>query len=273
MLELKSQQYKDSSKFNARITLHAKFATNSYPWFEWVFDNMRKEDNLKVLELGCGNGIFWKMNAPRIPKSWDITLSDFSPGMLDDARHAIGEDIEGIKYEVVDIEHIPYESQSYDIVMANHMLYHVPDKQKALSEIRRVMKKDGVFYATTATVDYMKEMGALIKEYILKKNSVESSPFKSENSVFKNFSVENGEEQLEEYFSGVTLKIYKNSLLINEAKPLLDYIYSLTDITEQGIKLNKIDRELFLEFLDGKIKDTGSIFMTSDCGLFISRNE
>ena len=273
MFDLKSQQYKDSSKFNARIHLHAKFATNKYPWFEWVFDNMRKEDNLKVLEIGCGTGMFWKMNAARIPKNWDITLSDFSEGMLKDAQCAILNSIKGIKYEVVDIENIPYESNTYDIAMANHMLYHVPDRKKAFSEIRRVLKKDGIFYATTMSSDNMKEMGQLIKEYILESRGLRFFPLKRENKLFNNFSVENGGEQLKEYFNDVTLKIYKNSLLITEAQPLLDYIYSLSDITSEGMKLNSINKESFLEFLNSKIKETGGVIMSSDWGIFISRNK
>jgi len=156
-------------------------------------------------------------------KDWNIILSDFSEGMLKDAQHTIGNDIQGITYKVIDVEHIPYEDNTFDIFMANHMLYHVPDKKKALSEIRRVLKKDGVFYATTASNDYMKELGQLMKEYILKIHMAQFSPLKPEIRVFDNFSVENGEEQLREYFNDVTLRIYKNSLLITETGPLINY--------------------------------------------------
>jgi hypothetical protein len=54
---LKEQQYNDSSKFSDRIYLHSKFSTNKYPWPHWVFDNIDKTRNARVLELGCGIGI------------------------------------------------------------------------------------------------------------------------------------------------------------------------------------------------------------------------
>ena len=41
-------------------------------------------------------------------------------------------------------------NNTFEIVIANSMLYHVPEIDKALSEVRRVLKKDGVFYAATS---------------------------------------------------------------------------------------------------------------------------
>jgi ubiquinone/menaquinone biosynthesis C-methylase UbiE len=268
---LKEEQYKDSSKFNARIYLHYKFGTNKYPWPLWVFDNIRKEENLKVLEIGCGNGLLWILNANRIPKNWDITLSDFSEGMLNDAKNNIGHSINKINYEVFNIENIPYENNTYDVIIANHILYHVTDRKKAISEIHRVLKIDGAFYTATMSNDYMKEMGELIKAYISQKNKSEVDNAKQSNNVISNFSLQNGEEQLKEYFDNVILKIYKNSLIINEAEPFIDYIYSCIGITQESKKLNKIKKESFLEFMNNKIKINGDIIIPSDFGIFINK--
>lgn len=265
MYHLKDTQYKDSSNFNARILLHHKFGANKYPWPRWVFDHLRKEDNLKVLELGCGNGLLWVLNANRVPETWRITVSDFSEGMLNDAKKNIGSAIKQISYEVVDIENIPYETNTHDIILANHMLYHVPDRKKALSEIRRVLKKDGIFYATTMGSDYMEDMRVLIKEY-----KTGSRGAVTANFVIDNFSLQNGEEQLKEYFNDVTLKIYENVLTVNEAKPFVDYMYSCTGISGGKPILEESDRKALLEFVENEIKKRGSIIIPSDSGIFIS---
>ena len=84
---LLQQQYKDASNLNARVRLHARFSTNPYHWFLWIFDQFKIPGQARVLELGCGPADLWRMNLERIPPGWDITLSDFSSGMVDQARH------------------------------------------------------------------------------------------------------------------------------------------------------------------------------------------
>ncbi|OHD63274.1 MAG: hypothetical protein A2176_11880 [Spirochaetes bacterium RBG_13_51_14] len=267
MSHLKKYQYKDSLKFNARIYLHYKFGTNKYPWPLWVFDNIKKGENLKVLEIGCGNGLLWKLNANRIPENWEIVLSDFSEGMLHDAKKVIGNSIHHISYEVVNIEDIPYEDNTYDIIIANHMLYHVPQRRKAISEIHRVLKKNGIFYATTMRSSYMKEMIEIIKDYKSKpRDGFELNP------VINNFSIENGEEQLREFFDDVILKIYEDSLMINEAEPFINYVYSCNDMNQERMILNESERRGFLEFVEDKIRRNNTIIVPSDFGLFISQD-
>lgn len=267
MSHLKEFQYKDSTNFNERISLHYRFGTNKYLWPLWVFDNINKADNLKVLELGCGNGLLWRLNANRVPESWDIILSDFSEGMLKAAKNLIGDDINHIKYEIIDIENIPYEDYSYDIIIANHMLYHVPSRTKALAEIRRVLKNDGIFYATTISCEYMKELRELIKEYRSKPyNEGEAHP------VISNFSIENGDGQLKEYFNRVELKIYDNSLIINDAQSFINYAYSCNGMSEGKIILDESERNMFHKFVEEKINTDGNIIIPSKFGMFISRN-
>ena len=100
-----------------------------------------------VLELGCGNGLLWMNNEESINETLSITLSDFSEGMLQSARQNINN--KNIKYQVIDIQDIPYENESFDIIISRHMLYHVPDIDKALSEVKRVLKPGGKFYVST----------------------------------------------------------------------------------------------------------------------------
>ena len=55
----------------------------------------------------------------------------------------------GIEYRVIDIQDIPFADHEFDAVIANMMLYHVPDLQKGLREVKRVLKPDGTFYCAT----------------------------------------------------------------------------------------------------------------------------
>jgi hypothetical protein len=75
--QLGEQQYANAANFNARIYLYSKFKTNPYPWPAWLFDQIEKPAYGRVLELSCGTGLLWQVNAKRIPASWKILLSDY----------------------------------------------------------------------------------------------------------------------------------------------------------------------------------------------------
>ena len=131
---LKTDQYRDSSNLDARVVIHQRFSTNSYGWFKWVFDTLLTlPDNAKILELGCGHALLWKENVNRIPAGWNITLSDLSSGMLDAAWRNLVVTGRAFKFEEIDAQSIPYENETFDVVIANHMLYHVPDRPKAIA--------------------------------------------------------------------------------------------------------------------------------------------
>src|SRR2546425_966981 len=137
---LRSEQYRDASNLNARIALHERFSTNPYGWHCWVFEHLRLSPQARVLELGCGPGILWRENLSRIPSGWAVFLSDFSPGMVQEAQTGLPGSGREFSYAVVDAQAIPSREASFDGVIANHMLFHVPDRAKALVESRRVLR-------------------------------------------------------------------------------------------------------------------------------------
>ena len=100
----------------------------------------------------------WKENANRIPPKWDITLSDLSSGMLDSAWRNLVVTGRNFKFKEIDAQKIPFEDETFDAVIANHMLYHVPDRPKAIAEIKRVLKPNGRLFATTIGKNHHREM-------------------------------------------------------------------------------------------------------------------
>ena len=72
-------------------------------------------------------------------------------------------------FEKIDAQSIPYRTDSFDAVIANHMLYHIPDLGKTLSEIRRVLKPEGHLYATTVGLNHMAELRACLETWVSKR--------------------------------------------------------------------------------------------------------
>lgn len=263
---LKQQQYNNAAKFNARIQLHAKCATNKYPWPLWVFDQLEKKENLKILELGCGTGMLWQVNGTRIPLDWEITLSDFSEGMLNEARQNLQTSEVKFTYELINAEQIDFSNDYFDTVIANHMLYHVPNLDRALSEIFKVLKPDGIFYASTIGSNNMREMKQLIHQF-LQNNSYEEVLGTVEN----NFSLDNGRDHLSNYFQDIRVIRYENSLNITEPQLLVDYILSCNGL-KPGVELLAMSQaEEFRSFVQNLIRINGRIYVTTESGMFICK--
>ena len=196
---LYSQQYANAANLNARVRIHQLFSTNPYGWQRWVFDQLALPESARVLEVGCGPANLFGDNFARIPGGWDITLTDFSPGMLADAALNLGERRPRFKIAAADLQSLPFASDSFDAVIANHMLYHLPDRARGLAEARRVLAPGGRFYATTIGPGHMGEAlaGGLARRYGI---HVRENPSFGRRIV-ESFSLANGGEQLAPFFS------------------------------------------------------------------------
>jgi len=249
------QQYKNDSNLLKRMKIH-RYNTNKYKWFNWIFDKFQIGDNFKILELGCGNGALWYENISKIPNNVEIVLSDVSEGMLEEAKDKLANN--KFNFKVINAESIPYNDKYFDIIIANHMLYHVKDIDKALSDIKRTLKDDGVLLASTIGKDNMKELKSWVKKYSLNIDYMDK--------LACNFGVENGRSILSKYFSKIRYFNYNDSLKIPDIQPIIDYYESMNktddDITDYG-KLN--------EYLSIILKRRNFINVRKKMGVFIAK--
>jgi len=256
-------QYKNAANLSARINLHDLFSTNKYGWHKWCYDQLGLCEDMSVLELGCGNASLWLRNINRIPRNCKITLTDISEGMLEDARQNLGDYAKKINLNQVDAQSIPYEDHSFDIVIADHIFYHISDKQKALSEIKRVLKKDGYLYVSTIGKRHLIELKELLKEF-------NSNIVISQLDFSEDFGLENGESQIYHNFNSIELLKYEDSLIVTEIEPIIDYLYSTTGNSKEILVDEKLEN--FKKLIENKMKISGSIFITKDTGVFKARN-
>ena len=253
---LKTDQYKDSSNLDARVAIHQRFSTNPYGWMRWVFDHLLTlPADAKILELGCGPGYLWKENADRIPSTWDITLSDLSSGMLDSAWRNLVVTGRNYKFKEIDAQEIPFADETFDAVIANHMLYHVSDRPKAISEIKRILKTGGHFFATTVGDNHLKEITDWFRQ--IHKSSIWDS--------FGNlFTLENGLDQLTPFFPNVTVFRYEDNLHVTELEPLVAYFRS-------GVRAGELSDDEFAKLrsdLAKELREQGRIYIRKDSGMF-----
>jgi ubiquinone/menaquinone biosynthesis C-methylase UbiE len=249
------EQYKNAANLNDRIQLHVRFSTNRYDFHMWVFDRLKLAPDSRVLELGCGPGSLWRPNLTRIPAGWQITLTDFSPGMLAEARANLA-GARPFAFEQADAQAIPFADASFDAVIANHMLYHVPDRAKAFTEIRRVLRPAGRFYAATNGEAHMREMHDLARQF-----DPRIGLWRQPGD--QTFTIEHAQSELSHFFSDVLLHRYESALVVTEAEPLVAYVASMADANLTGAR-----QAAFTRVVEQRIIADGAIHITKDTGLF-----
>ena len=257
------EQYKNPSKLETRIQFHGRFSVSERRWGNWVFDQFEFPSHSQILELGCGIGNLWRLNRERIGMGWSAVLGDFSQGMVEKARA----NLEGVggrfHFAVIEAGDIPFGVGRFDVVIANHMLYHVPDVRWTLGQICRVLKPGGRLYASTNGVGHMAEMEALTPKEI---------PFRPVGEVIGKFTLENGGELLRPYFKEIELRRHKDGLLVTEAEPIVDYSLSRLSIFTEGIQIGEDKWQEFIEKVKVRMDESGgAIRITKDSGIFIAR--
>jgi SAM-dependent methyltransferase len=107
----------------------------------------------RVLDVGCGRGEF----AERLSAAGaEVVALDQSEQMVELTR------ARGVDARVGDVQGLPFENGAFDVVVANFMLYHVPDLDRAFAEIVRVLRPGGRLIAATNGVEQLAELWELV---------------------------------------------------------------------------------------------------------------
>lgn len=253
------KQYPDDKNLDIRIKLHQLYSTNKQGWPNWVFDQVIMTENMNILELGCGNANFWVNNGDKVPKM-NLFLTDVSKGMIEVAQKNLVNCNSNISFSVVDAQNIPFKDDFFDIVIANHMIYHIPDINRAIKEMYRVLKPNGQLYATTMGQSNMDRLYEIVKSF--------DENFATPEITLR-FGLETGEKILNNFFDNVEVRRYIDSLNITETAPLLEYIKSLSGVNE-SVDVVTEDHEDFKRYLDELIKKENGLEIKKDSGILIA---
>ena len=263
---LKSQ-YENANNISARIRLHRDYSTNKQGWFPWICQNgilpivqelSSDTEELNILELGCGEGSLWLENFEILPENIHITLTDISEGMIRDVRRKFAHDSR-FEYDTYDCHSIPAQADSYDIIVANHLLFYCEDIDAVCKEIHRVLKPNGVLLCSTYGSAHMKEITELVQKF-------DKRIVLAAENLYDRFGLDNGNEILNKCFSNITLLRYEDGIVINQAEPLVEYILSCHGNQNQYL----LDRyQDFRQFVEKQVRNEYHI--TKDAGLFVCK--
>ncbi|MGC8647938.1 MAG: methyltransferase domain-containing protein [Candidatus Micrarchaeia archaeon] len=133
--------------FNSRVTKKAVY--NEYLEMPAMLSILGDLKGKKVLDLGCGPGL----HSARLLKQGAILYGiDQSEKMISIAKSYV----KGADFQVGTVYSMPYKSGFFDVVFASYVVHYFTDLDKALKEVRRVLKKGGIF--AFSTTNPFKEM-------------------------------------------------------------------------------------------------------------------
>lgn len=243
------EQYRDDSNLRAR----QKAMSGGDPdrvkkFFHSLFSTYPlQEEKLKVLEVGCGNGTLWNVNANRVPKGWEVTLTDYSHGMVEHAKEAT----KGrYTYAQASLESLPFADESFDLIIANFMLYHVGNLDAALSEARRVVSQLGTMHVATVGIQDCEFEERLILP-LLPASAVEE--WRRTRRIASSFSGENGLGLLQRHFGTVTERIIIEEISIVDPQVVVDSMASL------GPNLKNLEWTAIRDTIEAEITRLGEL--------------
>jgi SAM-dependent methyltransferase len=196
---LVASEYADESRLRRRAAGYAGAGTRDDARVPLV-DAVVAAAPGRVLEVGCG----WGELAEWIARETgaDVVAVDLSPRMVELARER------GVDARLADVEELPFADETFDVVVAAWMLYHVPDLERGLAEIARVLRPGGTLVAATNSRLHLQELRDLVG----------SGP-----STLK-FSREDGEEHLRRHFATTERIDVDGVLELTDRAAVEDYV-------------------------------------------------
>ena len=150
--ELVRREYETEAGLEARSSVYRELTGLTAP--EIAFRAVEESVPARMLEVGCGWGDFSARVAAEL--GVDVVASDISPRMVELARER------GVDARVGDVQELPFADGEFDCAAANWMLYHVPDLDRALAELARVLAPGGRLIAATNGLRHLGELWALV---------------------------------------------------------------------------------------------------------------
>jgi SAM-dependent methyltransferase len=256
---LRGKQYKDATNLNARIALHARFARADEPWYPWLAARLDWPDGGEVLEVGCGPGLLWTSIAPLLPRL-RLNLTDLSEGMLDEARSVVDpiDSLDLAATQACDAQDLPFPDSSFDVVVANHMLYHVPEPTRAVAEFARVLRPDGVLMAATNGPDHLDVIAEISRQVF---------GWSSLDFVDRRFGRSNGGALLGTAFEVVMWHHHPGRLVCDDPDAIIAYIQS----SSAGQEAEAPQLAALTQAVHDRFQTAGVVTMTTDAGCFIAK--
>ncbi len=228
--EMVRAQYATETNLDLRRSVWMPTADGRHPGCE-ALATIEAARPGSVLEVGCGTGEFAARIVSALPDA-EVTAIDQSKRFVEMTASR------GVTAREADVQDLPFADDSFDVVAAMWMLYHVPDVPRGLAEIARVLRPGGIFVAVTNGDEHVAQL----------RRDAGGRP------AITSFSSENGEAVLMQHFAGVRREDFATRAVFSDHASAVAYLES----SAEGVDWS-------LPYFDGPREYAGHVTMFVAC--------
>jgi SAM-dependent methyltransferase len=243
---LRNEAYRTGDNLRARGSIYG-WRTEPLDFHDWVLDHVDWRGGERVLDIGCGPGAYHPFVRARGGEPLGVDLSE---GMVAEAGGGA----------VASAQALPFGPGRFDVVLAAHMLYHLPDMGVGLTELCRVARPGGVVLVVTNGADHVEPLRSIMGE-----------AGGLGHPVSENFLIQDG-ALLEPFFADVDLDVHRGLVEVPDLGPVLGYVESCRALDEphMDVPWDEMMRR-FAELAAAAIERDGCFRMTTEVGCFTCR--
>ncbi|MCW5849440.1 MAG: class I SAM-dependent methyltransferase [Anaerolineae bacterium] len=261
--------YQSDAGLRTRIETHRLYSRVKEPWADWLLSLNEWRGDERVLDVGCGSGALLLPVAQRVPHGLAVGL-DYSQAMVE--RCQAEARAQGIRLGLTrgTALALPFPAATFDVVMANHMLYHVPDIPAALAEAHRVLKPDGLFIAATNGANTMPQIDQ-VHQAAYARLGLPAPDDYAGHRISTRFNLDSGRAPIEAVFGQVSVVRHADAFDFPTAEPFLRYYATLATLTPDDSALAERLLAAVRDEVEAVIAERGMFTVDKPSGAFVAR--
>ena len=266
---LKKKQYSTTKYLEARIKIH-QFTKNKIGFHEWIFNQYdlselkKNSDIIKVLDIGCGTGVFWKKNQDNFNQfNLDITFTDATSAMVEKEKINTTELKAHKTFEIADIDNLDKYKGQFDIVFCHNVLYHAGDKDNSIKNLKECLNDKQTSFCSITT-NSEKHM---LNVYEIGRSLDKNFPT---DRIIDSFTEEVADNMLPKHFK-IEKKIEEEELRVTDWEILMGFVAS--GVEPRGIKLVENFWDDYKKIYDEEIKKNGYFKIIKRSPLYICKKK
>jgi len=260
--------YADDSALAARLDIHDRYTIPAVNVMAWALSFIEWRGDERVLDVGCGPGRWYSDLLQYCPNATYIGI-DLFPRMVTahPNRDAVA---------VGDGQALPFPDHSFDVVMVNFVMYHLPDFDSAVREFRRVLKPGGQLMVTSNSMYNMPELQELIRRAVGLLMPFGADVVQVPEPSSERYTIEYGTRHLSRYFYAIVRHDLPTALVFPDSQPLLDYLESIRGARAPQLPLGVSWDDVMIivrEQVERLIDHFGEIAISKLSGLLIATDD
>ena len=266
---LKEKQYKTTKYLEARIKIH-QFTKNKIGFHEWIFNQYdlsefeKNNDPIKILDIGCGTGVFWKKNIDNFKKyNLDIVFTDATSAMVEKEKGNTAELKAKKTFEIADIDNLDKYKNQFDIVFCHNVVYHAENKDNSIKNLKDCLN-DKTSSFCSITTNSEKHM---LNVYEIGRNLDKNFPT---DRIIDSFTEEVADKMLPKHFKFEKI-VEEEELRVTDWEVLMGFVAS--GVEPRGIKLVDNFWDDYKKIYDEEFKKNGYFKIIKRSPLYICKKK